>query len=206
MQAVKSKGLSLSGKARRVHKKGRAERLFDQQLVMDYFRPVDPHSGGANGGSPLTVRHHRGMRSPQAGLSRPVVYSTDEQLNLPLDETTPWKEEAICFVRPAEPGRVPPPTPKVPRQQDDREGNGTKVKEPPVHFGGKRLMRILSGRMSRGRADPKGQASLEGVLQLAPKGQSRRNGTFTIRGFLCGCAIGAAAAGVILVFFQAVLM
>ncbi|UCE59367.1 MAG: hypothetical protein JSU63_18235 [Phycisphaerales bacterium] len=178
MQKVKTKGLSLSGKARRRHKAGRAARLFDQQLILDYFDPNDASSQRPAVDRSIPVMHHRDSHTAAGAPFQPVAKGADAQVDRRADANETDNEEAICFVRAGK--TTIGGTPAV------RSAHSTQNYEPEA----KTATDPLSTNWTSWRARP-------------PKRGTSSTRGFTLGGFLYGCAMGAAAAGLMLVVLQA---
>lgn len=162
MQAVKHGGLS--GKARHVHCRNRAARLYQQQLIHEYLEP-DTVGAGRHRYIPIRGRNEF---LPSVGVTGvPTGRTRETQLELAL--TTDKK--AGRNYRRADTAKTTP-RPKVQPATD---------------------VVIRFPRKAKPGASP--------ILKL-PEEFGRRE-RFTIGGFLIGCAMGSAAASLVLLIVHA---
>lgn len=163
MQAVKHGGLS--GKARQLHCRNRATRLYQQQLIHEY---LEPDTVGAGRHRFIPIRGRNEFLPSVAGTG--VTTGRTREMQLGLGLTTAKK--AGKGDRPADTART------IPRP---------KVEPAPDAV-------IRFPRTARPGASP--------VLKL-PEEFGRTRERFTIGGFLIGCAMGSAAASLVLLVMHA---
>ncbi|UCC29671.1 MAG: hypothetical protein JSU86_15885 [Phycisphaerales bacterium] len=162
MQAVKHGGLS--GKARQVHCRNRASRLYQQQLIHEY---LEPDAVGAGRHRYIPIRGRNEFLPSVGGTGVTTGRTRETQLELALT------------------------TAKKAGRGDRTADTARTIPRPKAEPAADRVIRFP--RTARPGASP--------VLKL-PEEFGRRE-RFTIGGFLIGCAMGSAAASLVLLVVHA---
>ncbi len=190
MREITQRGLQ--GKARRVRHRNRAERLHQQQMLNEYFMPESKRRSSQY----IPIRG-RGEFLPSA--VPPVELSDgqpDRQLMVPLSRHDKNGSSASTV-----------PSKDTPRSSREKAATRDGVKRHVASAGtSPKRAAIRNDRREKAlRFVPDERPRLS--LPIKPPEQMHRKGkSFTLRGFLTGCAMGGVAAGFALLVLQTLVL
>jgi hypothetical protein len=160
----------LAGRARRVFHRSRADRLFAQQSIDEYFEP-----------DPCEVRHDRFIP-----ISRRNDFLPSVTCSILGEETEKHTQLELPLTSDGDNGRNADQTPSLAVTRGDPTANAA-IRFDPQAAAQKRRD---SGDNAAGETGPACAAVME-------------RGSFSLRGFLFGCALGSSAAAVLLLVLSA---
>ena len=160
MNNIKQRGLS--GKARRVHYRNRAVRLYSQQVIEDFLEPDT--NEGARGRRHIPIRGRKEFLPSIAHTSH-VADARDANAGTQLELPNAVSDGRGIVIRLADAGRAPP----------------QRKAEEALRF-------------------PRSGKSAAPIFESPEQAKVDKN--FTIGGFLLGCAMGSAAAALLLLVVQ----